>query len=51
MTPRGSLMGCVAESKEAVIAILKKDPYTINNVWNWEKVCIMCFPVWSSDIS
>lgn len=43
ITFRGSLMGCVAESREAVVAILKKDPYTTNNVWNWEKVCIMCF--------
>lgn len=32
-------MGCVGESREAVVAILKKDPYTTNEVWDWEKVC------------
>lgn len=37
---RGSVMSCVGESREAVIAVLKKDPYTLNEVWDWEKVCI-----------
>lgn len=37
---RGSVMGCVGESREAVLAMFKKDPYTVNEVWDWEKVCI-----------
>ena len=35
----GSAMVCVAESKEEVLEVLKKDPYTTGGVWNMEKVC------------
>ncbi|KAL0636722.1 hypothetical protein Q9L58_004330 [Maublancomyces gigas] len=40
---RGSVMSCVSESREAVIAVLKKDPYTLNEVWDWEKAQIFPF--------
>lgn len=36
---KGSIMTLLTETKEEAIAILKKDPYTVNNVWDWEKVC------------
>lgn len=37
---QGSIMLAVAESKEEVLAELKKDVYSESGVWDWEKVQI-----------
>ncbi|KAI5809522.1 hypothetical protein DFH27DRAFT_535270 [Peziza echinospora] len=42
-TFRGSAMLCLGETKEEVLEVLRKDPYTVNNVWDWEKVQIFAF--------
>lgn len=41
MAFHGSILTCIAESKEAVIETLKKDPYTVGEVWDWNKVCLI----------
>jgi len=35
----GSVMMAVAESKDEVLAELRKDVYFRDGVWDWEKVC------------
>ena len=39
----GSALILVASSKEEAIATLKADPYTAENVWDWDKAEI--YPV------
>ncbi|KAK9460365.1 uncharacterized protein V1516DRAFT_625930 [Lipomyces oligophaga] len=40
---RGSVVTIIAESKEQVIEIMKSDPYTTAEVWDWEKAQIFNF--------
>ncbi|KAK9479920.1 hypothetical protein V1514DRAFT_326870 [Lipomyces japonicus] len=44
-TFKGSIVSFSAESKEAVEAILKQDPYAENDVWDFSKVQIYNFAV------
>ncbi|KAK9447036.1 uncharacterized protein V1518DRAFT_422058 [Limtongia smithiae] len=39
----GSVVNILAESKEEVKEILSTDPYTTNDVWDWEKAQIFDF--------
>ncbi|RPA79890.1 hypothetical protein BJ508DRAFT_415697 [Ascobolus immersus RN42] len=40
---KGSVMIALGDNKEEVVAKLKEDVYTKNNVWDWEKVEIYPF--------
>ncbi|KAF8475025.1 hypothetical protein BDZ91DRAFT_712150 [Kalaharituber pfeilii] len=40
---KGSAMVALAASKEEVLAVLKADPYTKEDVWDWDKVEIYPF--------
>ncbi|KAK9238180.1 hypothetical protein V1525DRAFT_358921 [Lipomyces kononenkoae] len=40
---KGSVVNIVAESPEQVKEILAQDPYTLNDVWDWEKAQIFNF--------
>ena len=35
---KGSIMLALGETKDDVVAVLKTDPYTVGDVWDWEKV-------------
>ena len=39
MKIQGSVMVALAASKDEVLAELKKDVYSVNGVWDWNKVC------------
>ncbi|KAK9364190.1 hypothetical protein V1504DRAFT_443870 [Lipomyces starkeyi] len=40
---KGSVVNIIAESTEQVKEILSQDPYTLNDVWDWEKAQIFNF--------
>ncbi|KAJ8099367.1 hypothetical protein POJ06DRAFT_256787 [Lipomyces tetrasporus] len=40
---KGSVVNIIAESVEQVKEILSIDPYTVNDVWDWEKAQIFNF--------
>ncbi|KAK9369621.1 hypothetical protein V1509DRAFT_562656 [Lipomyces kononenkoae] len=40
---KGSVVNIMAESPEQVKEILSQDPYTLNDVWDWEKAQIFNF--------
>lgn len=42
---KGSILVATGVSKESVIEVLKQDVYTKNDVWDWEKVIPLLFPL------
>ncbi|KAK9325967.1 hypothetical protein V1517DRAFT_313164 [Lipomyces orientalis] len=40
---KGSVVNIIAESVEQVKEILSNDPYTLNDVWDWEKAQVFNF--------